>query len=412
MNSLLQQATMEGLTVIAASGDWGAAGCDQTFPATAGFGVGLPASSPYVTGVGGATFNEGSGVYWNSTNNVYNGSALSYIPEVAWNDISISTNWGASGGGASAIFSKPIWQTGVGVPNDGMRDVPDLALASSPYHDGFLVCSAGSCATDQFYVEGGTSVAAPAFAAIVALLHQEMQQALGNINPTLYLLASYSLDAFHDITSGNNIVPCAAGSPDCPAETGLIGFTAAPGYDQVTGLGSVDAYNLIVKWNGDFQLSATPATLSIGRGTSANVMVAVIPQGDFAGMVGFTCSVASSLTNTTCSIPDPVSGSRQTTLTITAGSTAAAPRWRVGGLWALIGLSAVLPLLLMRRRRPVWAGAFLLLFMAALWASCGDGGGNAIANFKPVLQETGTVTINATGGPLLNNSATVSVSVQ
>jgi hypothetical protein len=360
--------------------------------------------------VGGATFNEGSGVYWNSTNNAYNGSALSYIPEVAWNDISI--NWGASGGGASAIFSKPIWQTGAGVPNDGMRDVPDLALASSPYHDGFLVCSAGSCATDQFYVEGGTSVAAPAFAAIMALLHEEMQQALGNINPTLYLLASYSLDVFHDITSGNNIVPCAAGSPDCPAETGLIGFTAAPGYDQVTGLGSVDAYNLIVKWNGDFQLSATPATLSIGRGTSANVMVAVIPQGDFAGMVGFTCSVASSLTNTSCSIPAPVSGSRQTTLTITAGSTAAAPRWRVGGLWPLIGLSVVLPLLLMRRRRPIWAGAFLVLLMAALWASCGDGGGNALANFRPVLQETGTVTINATGGPFLNNSATVSVSVQ
>jgi hypothetical protein len=75
-------------------------------------------------------------------------------------------------------------------------------------------------------------------------------------------------------------------------------------------------------------------------------------------------------------------------------------------------LGAVLPLLLMRGRRPVWAGAFLLLSMAALWTSCGDGGGNVIANFKPVLQETGTVTINATGGPFFNNSATVSVSVQ
>jgi hypothetical protein len=290
--------------------------------------------------------------------------------------------------------------------------VPDLAFASSPYHDGFLVCSAGSCATNEFYVEGGTSVATPTFAAIAALLNQWTQHPLGNINPTLYLLASYSPDAFHDIESGNNIVPCGVGSPDCPAATGVFGFTATQGYDQVTGLGSVDAFNLIREWDGDFQLSATPATLSIGRGTSANVMVAVIPQGNFAGNVGFTCSVASSLTNTTCSIPDPVPGSRQTTLTITTGSTAAAPRWISSGLWTLIGVGGVLPLLLMRRRRPAWAGAFLVLSMASLWASCGDGGGTAIANFKPVLQETGTVTINATGGPFLNNSATVSVSVQ
>jgi hypothetical protein len=401
---------MQGITVVADSGDWGPAGCDHAYPVVSGFAVNLLASSPYATAMGGTTFNEGAGIYWNSTNNAYNSSALSYIPEVAWNDTSLPTAWVASGGGASIVSSKPTWQTGAGVPNDGARDVPDLAFASSPYHDGFLVCSAGSCATNQFYVEGGTSVAAPTFAAIAALLNQWTQHPLGNINPTLYLLASYSPDAFHDITSGNSIVPCGVGSPDCPAATGVFGFTAAAGYDQVTGLGSVDAFNLIREWNGDFQISANPGTLSIGRGTSANVVVTVTPQGNFGGAVRFSCVVAVSLTNTTCSIPDAIAGSGTATLTVATGATAA--HWRVGGPCTLIGLGGVLPLLFMRRRRPLWAGAFLLLFMAALWMSCGDGGGNTSANFRPVLQETGTVTINATGGQFLNNSATVSVSVQ
>jgi len=433
LNSLFAQATMQGITVVAASGDAGAADCDDTSVATSGLAVDFPASSPYVTGLGGTAFNEGTGSYWGSTNNAYGGSALSYIPEVAWNDTSTANGLSGSGGGASLFFTKPSWQAGTGVPNDGARDVPDLALASAPNHDGLLYCTAGSCvngfrdANQNLTVVGGTSAASPSFAGIVALLNQQTKSAQGNINPNLYSLASFSTDAFHDVTSGNNIVPCQQGSPNCPT-TGQMGFSAGTGYDQVTGLGSVDAYNLIREWGGDFTVSVTPTTLSVARGASANVVVAVAPEGNFAGAVSFTCSVPSTLTNTTCSIPGTVTGSGNATLTITTGASAATPDWRWFGKWfgkfppsngpfapvALAGLLlvAVVCCLGLRRRGPALCGAAVLLFAVAT-TSCGDGSGSATSTVTPSMQpvtQTGTVTINATSG-ILTNSATISVTV-
>ena len=155
-------------------------------------------------------------------------SALSYIPETAWNDTSSPSNtrhelW-AGGGGASAYFSKPSWQTGTGVPNDAARDVPDLSLNSSLFHDPSLLCVQGSCvdgfrdSQQDLTVGGGTSVAAPCFAGIVALINQKMNtpEGQGNINPILYSMAATAPAAIHDITTGNNIVPCSPGSTDCP----------------------------------------------------------------------------------------------------------------------------------------------------------------------------------------------------
>ena len=119
INALLQQANAQGMTLIGASGDDGAADCDGssspstvTQYATQGLAVDFPASSPYVTGVGGSEFNEGTGTYWNTTNNSYGGSAISYIPEIAWNDTNSTNGLAASGGGASISFTKPSWQTG------------------------------------------------------------------------------------------------------------------------------------------------------------------------------------------------------------------------------------------------------------------------------------------------------------
>jgi len=248
--SVAQEGNAQGITLISASGDSGAAGCDaqgfQPF-ATQGLMVDFPAAMPEVTGVGGTEFVEGSGKYWSSVNSTDFGSALSYIPEEAWNE-SGGFGLGASGGGASLFYSKPAWQAGPGVPSDSGRDVPDVALSAAG-HDGYNITFFG-----QNIQVGGTSCAAPSMAGIVALLNQyqvtkgfQAQPGLGNINPQLYRLAQSSPSAFHDVTSGNNMVPCAQGSPDCL--TGSLGYQAGPGYDQATGLGSIDVSALASAWN-------------------------------------------------------------------------------------------------------------------------------------------------------------------
>jgi len=247
---LAQQANAQGITLLAASGDAGGAGCDQqAFEplATRGRAAQFPAAMPEVTGIGGSQFVEGTGSYWASVNASTFGSALSYIPEAAWNESS-SSGLGASGGGASRLYSKPGWQTGPGVPNDSARDVPDLAFSAAS-HDAYEIFYGGSNAA-----VAGTSCGTPSMAGIVALLNQyqinkgnQTIPGLGNINPQLYRLAQSAPSAFHDIVSGNNIVPCAQASPDCA--TGSLGYAAGPGYDMATGLGSIDANNLFNLWN-------------------------------------------------------------------------------------------------------------------------------------------------------------------
>ena len=174
--SLAQQGNASGITWMAASGDTGAAGCDDGVQsATHGLAVDLPASVPEVTAVGGSEFNEGNGSYWSATNNANDSSALSYIPEKAWNDTATSISDGdglaATGGGASILFSKPAWQTGTGVPNDGARDVPDIAFAAANDHDPYLVYS-----NADFWGVGGTSAPTPVFSGIMALLNQYLVQ--------------------------------------------------------------------------------------------------------------------------------------------------------------------------------------------------------------------------------------------
>jgi uncharacterized protein (TIGR03437 family) len=241
---LAWQANVQGITWLTASGDAGAAACDLGEPlATHGFAVYHPADIPEVTAVGGTEFNEGSGTYWSSANSPTGGSALSYIPETAWNDSVLVQAPAASGGGFSAFFTQPAWQMGLGLPTGANRAVPDVSLTASAQHDAYSVYSAG-----QGQLVGGTSAATPVFAGIIALLNQyEGSNGQGNINPNLYQLAQSTKDIFHDITTGSNIVPCQIGTPDCT--TGSFGYNAGPGYNVVTGLGSVDAYHLVTEWN-------------------------------------------------------------------------------------------------------------------------------------------------------------------
>jgi hypothetical protein len=262
IETLAQEANSKGITWVAASADSGAAGCDpQGEPshplATGGLAVQVPASIPEVTAVGGteflgddATYGGNPAQYWGS-----DGSALGYIPERAWNDSFLSPSIGlaASGGGISTLFAMPSWQINAGIlPNVSSRAVPDIALTASWYHDPYaIICSTTNCGSGNYTFVGGTSAAAPVFAGIVALLNQYSAPVLtlpglGNINQQLYQLSL--TNAFNDITAGSNIVPCDTSNPTTCGPTGQYGFNTAVGYDPVTGLGSVNAANLIFQW--------------------------------------------------------------------------------------------------------------------------------------------------------------------
>jgi hypothetical protein len=262
-SNLWQQAAAEGMSVFVAAGDSGAATCDDPSAPAARFGLSVDgeASTPYNVAVGGSEFNENgaNATYWNTTNNAQNRSSVkSYIPEVAWNESGSSGLW-STGGGVSTIYATPSWQTGAGVPtadpgtvSQHHRYVPDISLTAAG-HDGYAAQEGGN-----FEIFSGTSASSPAFAGIMAIVNQATNQANGNPNPTLYSLAAQAPTAFHDVTSGTNSVPCVAGSPNCSGGQ-IAGYSAAAGYDLVTGWGSVDAYRFVHAWAGTTAPPPPPA---------------------------------------------------------------------------------------------------------------------------------------------------------
>ncbi|MEO6922472.1 MAG: Ig-like domain repeat protein, partial [Bryocella sp.] len=300
---LFEMANTEGITIVAASGDSGATDCDVNVgSAVKGLAVDFPASSPMVTAVGGTEFNEGSGTYLSSMNGgAPTGSAAGYIPEIVWNDDN-TAGFSATGGGASAYFSKPTWQIGTGVPNDFARDVPDVSLAASINHDGFLICVGSSNCTSGFsnstggyVVSGGTSAATSSFAGMLALVEQQAGSRLGNINPTLYSLAnsSYGASVFHDVTSGTNASACTAGTPSCTS-AGTIGFAAGVGYDQATGWGSVNTANLVNDWS-----LVLPLPTTSGQYPSVTNLTGSLNSAVAGTPIAFTLTEASATTLST-----------------------------------------------------------------------------------------------------------------
>ena len=312
-NSLWRQAAAEGISVSVAAGDNGSAGCDDPnseTSATGGLAVSGLASTPFNVAMGGTDFNysAGTATYWNQTAGTIS-SAKSYIPELPWNDScaaagisgcnsvtsgSQSLNIVAGSGGPSSIYSKPSWQSGLGVPADSARDLPDVSLFSGDGLNGtfYVICQAdqaiggeAGCSLTKFTTTspfhdfqgvGGTSAAAPAFAGIMALVNQKTGQRQGNPNPILYKLLN-GTTVFHDISSGNISVPCPGGTAtlDCSkTTTGGFGvltttaggtttaYNAGTGYDLATGLGSVDVTQLLANW-GAVSLGLTGTTTSL-----------------------------------------------------------------------------------------------------------------------------------------------------
>jgi hypothetical protein len=307
---LAEQAAAQGITYFVSSGDNGAEGCDDPSlpPATHHISVNLLASTPFNVAVGGTEFNENGNVskYWGTEPPVQE-SAISYIPENVWNESSPTNGlWSSSGGasagniqggqgGTKAGIPKPSWQAGVtGIPADSVRDLPDVSLTAA-MHDPYLLCLEGSCdpsSANQFiYFVSGTSASAPSFAGIMALVDQQMGGRQGLANYVLYRLAATQADyplkcngsnttappaaacIFNDVTVGNNVVPGEVGAQ----------YQATAGYDQATGLGSVNIGNLITNWN---TVTFNPTTTTLGpnplgnftHGQPVTVNIAVTPN--------------------------------------------------------------------------------------------------------------------------------------
>jgi subtilase family serine protease len=311
LNGILAQAAAQGQTVIAAAGDNGSTDCygytDLTTAQQQTLVVDFPASSQYVTGMGGTEFpaadvSSSNTTYWESSSGSdVISSALSYIPEQVWNDDSSSSGLSSGGGGVSTLTARPSWQTGVtGISSGKFRLVPDISLDASPTNAGYLFCSSDSTATGitgscsngfrdssdvSLTVAGGTSFDAPMFAGMVAIINQKLNSTgEGVVNSALYTLAADSTtyaSAFHDITSGGN--KCTAGSTYC-STGGESEYSAATGYDRASGLGSIDFYNLLMAWpttaSSSLVASRTTlssATLSPATGASSAITITVAP---------------------------------------------------------------------------------------------------------------------------------------
>ncbi len=240
----------------------------------------------------------------------------SYIPENVWNQSCTSAqcnsnaNILAGGGGASVIFSKSSWQSGVtGIPNDGVRDLPDVSLSAAG-HDPYLLCYEGSCQTGFVATVFGTSASAPSFAGIMALVNQKTGSRQGQATYVLYRLAAAEKLAqcngskttappavtciFNDVTVGNNAVPGEAGFGSAGAK-----YQSTVGYDLATGLGSVNVASLVNQWS-SVVFTATTTTLTLSptsftHGADVNVSVAVAPANG-AGVPTGDVSLVTNLT--------------------------------------------------------------------------------------------------------------------
>jgi subtilase family serine protease len=383
-NSAYQQAVAEGVSVFVAAGDSGAAGCDNSAAeATHGIGVNAFASTPNNVAVGGTDFSDtysGTNLsYWNSSNTPTFGSAISYVPEIPWNDscagqlisnyLGYSPTYGstslcndpffgsffastvAGGGGPSqcaagapsttgvvsgscAGWAKPSWQTVLGNPSDGVRDTPDVSLfaADGLWSHFYVFCwsdtasGGAACGSDPstWSGAGGTSFASPIMAGIQALINQKAGGPQGNPAPVYYQLAAAEYGSsgnsscnsdhgnsvgasciFYDVTSGDMDVDCVG--PNCYLADGTVGVLStsntsfAPaygsnvGWDFATGIGTVNAANLVNNWPSSapqpsFTLSASPATLTVLQGSFATTTITINPANGFTGSVTLSAS--------------------------------------------------------------------------------------------------------------------------
>jgi len=376
-----QQAVAEGISVFVAAGDSGAAGCDNSASeATNGIGANAFASTPYNVAVGGTDFSDTysgtNNIYWNTTNNSTFGSALSYIPEIPWNNScagqlisnyeGYTTPYGPSGfcssdvgaflqttvagggspsgcatgnpsitgvvSGSCAGWPKPSWQSILGNPNDGVRDTPDVSLfaADGLWGHYYVFCwsdtanggAACTGAPSGWSGAGGTSFASPIMAGVQALINQKAGSRQGNPNPVYYGLAATeywsngtscnssngsgigSACIFNDITQGDMDVNCTG--PNC--YQGVLStsnqaynpaYGTGIGWDFATGIGSINAANLVNSWPTS---SSSPVLMitkthigSFSQGQQQAIYTVTVSNGGVAGPTNGTVTVTETL---------------------------------------------------------------------------------------------------------------------
>jgi len=407
-NSTFQQAVAEGVSVFVGSGDHATAGCDEFDPeALYGIAVSGFASSAYDVAVGGTDFGDtyagSNSSYWAATNSTTYESAQSYIPEIPWNDSCASVlvaefndnsqTYGSSGfcnsstggdflntvgggggpsgcatgtptqgsvvSGSCAGWPKPSYQTVLGNPNDGVRDIPDVSLfaANGTWLHYYPICFSADVACSQAPSEwpgaGGTSFSAPIMAGIQSLVNQNAGSGQGNPNYVYYGLAAAQYGSsgdqacnstlgnsaassciFYDVTQGDNDVPCLVAQDfdtDCYQPSGGYGvlstsdtayqpaYATATGWDFPTGIGSVNAYNLVTNWPLPFTLLASPNPVTIAPSGQATSTITIIPASSFSGSV--MLSVSGLPSGVTAGFdPNPATSASTLTLAVAAST--------------------------------------------------------------------------------------------
>jgi kumamolisin len=238
INELFLAAAHMGVTICCSAGDWGASNLSSDGWRGTGCDVNFPASSPYVLACGGTTIvDDGSEVVWNAD---FPASFPDY-PDPKTAPIGYWKH-GATGGGYSKLFERPPWQSQVG--NGGteidfmMRALPDVAAVADP-HCGIRCTMAFDAGSGQLvprtFPSGGTSAAAPMWAALVARLNQRLGRRVGCLNPILYAHVAGHPEILNDVTRGDNRF---LGDTD-------VGFDARPGWDECTGLGTPNGEALL-----------------------------------------------------------------------------------------------------------------------------------------------------------------------
>jgi hypothetical protein len=481
-NSTYQQAVTEGVSVFVAAGDAGAAMCSRsTYSNVATFGIGVSGytSTPYNVSVGGTDYGDTyagtNSTYWNATHSPTYGSAKSYVPEIPWNDScasgliaefnGFSQTYGPSGfcnssegeayyldlasgsggpsgcatgspsqsgvvGGTCAGWPKPSWQTLVGNPSDGVRDIPDVSLfaADGAWDHYYLVCFTGRGYTctgspDTWLNAGGTSFAAPIMAGIQALVNQKAGGPQGNPNPVYYSLAASeygksgdsscnsslgnrvsSSCIFHDVTLGDNDVGC-DGTDNCYLPSGTIGvlstsnstyqpaYGTQTGWDFATGIGTVNAFNLVNNWpEPNFTLSANANSVTIAQNSNGNSTITITPVASFSGSVTLS---ASGLPSGVTAAFNPNPASTTSTLTLTASGTAATGTVTV----TITGVSGSLTHTTTITLTVIPSDFTLSASPNAVAIAQGGASGTSTITITPVASFSGSVTLSASGLP-------------